>query len=37
MVATLILLIHFGKWIIAAALLTIGIFLMYQRLRELTG
>jgi len=37
MVAALILFVHFWKWIIVAALLTIGAFLMFQRLRELTG
>jgi len=33
----IILFIHFWKWIILAALLATGIFLMYQRLRELNG
>ncbi len=37
MVAAVILFVHFWKWIILAALVSIGIFLMYQRLRELTG
>jgi len=37
MLATLILLFHFGKWILAAALVVIGVSLMVQRLRELTG
>jgi uncharacterized coiled-coil protein SlyX len=37
MVAAVILFFLFWKWIIVGALLTIGIFLMYQRLRELTG
>ena len=37
MVASVILLIHFWKWIIVGVLLAIGISLMYQRLRELTG
>jgi ABC-type multidrug transport system permease subunit len=37
MVATLILFFHFWKWIIVGALLTTGAFLMFQRLRELTG
>ncbi len=37
MVAALILLIHFWKWILVAALLGVGISLMVQRLRELTG
>ena len=37
MLATLILLFHFGKWVLAAALVIMGISLMVQRLRELTG
>jgi hypothetical protein len=37
MLATVILFFHFWKWIILAALLTMGISLMAQRLRELTG
>ena len=37
MVAALILFIHFWKWIILAALVAMGVSLMYQRLRELTG
>jgi ABC-type multidrug transport system permease subunit len=37
MVATVILFIHFWKWIILAALLTMGVLLMVNRLRELTG
>jgi hypothetical protein len=37
MVAAVILFLHFWKWIILAALVAMGIFLMYQRLRELTG
>ena len=37
MVATVILFIHFWKWIILAALLTMGVLLMANRLRELTG
>jgi hypothetical protein len=37
MVATLILFLHFWKWIIVGTLLAMGISLMYQRLRELTG
>ncbi len=37
MLAALILFFHFWKWIIVAALLTTGAFLMFQRLRELTG
>jgi hypothetical protein len=37
MISTLILLIHFWKWIIVAALVVMGISLMVQRLRELTG
>jgi hypothetical protein len=35
--ASLILFLHFWKWIILAALLVMGISLMAQRLRELTG
>ena len=35
--ASLILFLHFWKWIILAALLAMGISLMVQRLRELTG
>jgi hypothetical protein len=35
--AAVILFLHFWKWIIIAALVAMGIFLMYQRLRELTG
>ena len=37
MLASLILFLHFWKWIILAALLAVGISLMVQRLRELTG
>ena len=37
MVAALILFIHFWKWIILSALVAMGVSLMYQRLRELTG
>jgi hypothetical protein len=37
MVAALILFFHFWKWIIVGALLITGAFLMFQRLRELTG
>jgi len=37
MVTALILFFHFWKWIVVSALLAIGAFLMYQRLRELTG
>jgi hypothetical protein len=37
MLAAVILFLHFWKWIILAALLVMGISLMVQRLRELTG
>jgi uncharacterized membrane protein len=37
MVAALILFIHFWKWIFVVALVTMGVSLMYQRLRELAG
>jgi uncharacterized membrane protein len=37
MITLLILFIHFWKWIIVGALVAMGISLMYQRLRELTG
>ena len=37
MMTALILFIHFWKWIIVGALVTMGISLMVQRLRELTG
>ncbi len=37
MIATLILFLHFWKWVIAGALVAMGISLMYQRLRELTS
>ena len=37
LVSTVIIFIHFWKWIIAVTLLAMGISLMYQRLRELTG
>lgn len=37
MLAAVILFLHFWKWIILAALLAMGISLMVQRLRELTG
>jgi len=37
MIAALILLFHFWKWMLVVVLLAIGIFLMLQRLRELTG
>jgi uncharacterized membrane protein YraQ (UPF0718 family) len=37
MVTTVILFFHFWKWIILGALLAMGISLMVQRLRELTG
>jgi uncharacterized membrane protein len=37
MIATVILFIHFWKAIIVVALLTMGISLMYHRLRELAG
>jgi uncharacterized membrane protein len=37
MLASLILFIHFWKWIIVAALVVMGVSLMVQRLRELTG
>ena len=36
-ITLLILLIHFWKWIIVGALVIMGISLMYNRLRELTG
>lgn len=36
MVATVILFLHFWKWIIVGILVIMGISLMYQRLRELT-
>ncbi len=36
-VATLILLFHFWKWVLVGVLLVLGISLMVQRLRELTG
>ncbi len=37
MIATVILFIHFWKWIIVTALVVMGASLMLQRLRELTG
>jgi hypothetical protein len=37
LVAAIILFIHFWKWIIAGALLIMGVSLMAHRLRELTG
>jgi hypothetical protein len=37
MITALILFFHFWKWIIVVALVAMGISLMYQRLRELTG
>jgi hypothetical protein len=37
MITTVILFLHFWKWIILAAILAIGISLMIQRLRELTS
>jgi hypothetical protein len=37
MAASLILLLHFWKWIIVVALVAMGVSLMFQRLRELTG
>ena len=37
MLATVILLIHFWKWMLLAALLVMGVSLMVQRLRELAG
>ncbi len=35
--ASIVLLIHFWKWILIATLLAVAIFLLVQRLRELTG
>ncbi len=37
MLAGVILFIHFWKWIILAVLLVMGVSLMVQRLKELTG
>lgn len=37
MFTTVILFFHFWKWIIVVVLVAMGISLMYQRLRELTG
>ena len=37
MIAGVILFIHFWKWIILAVLLVMGVSLMVQRLKELTG
>ena len=37
LMASVILFIHFWKWIILAALLVMGVSLMMQRLRELAG
>lgn len=37
MICGLILVIHFGFWIIIGGLLAIALFLMLQRLREMTG
>ena len=37
MITTLILFFHFWKWISVGALVAMGISLMFQRLRELTG
>jgi hypothetical protein len=37
MITVLILFLHFWKWIIVGALVAMGISLMFQRLRELTG
>lgn len=37
MIAALILLFHFWKWILVGVLLAMGISLMFQRLRELMG
>ena len=37
MLATLILFVHFWKWVILTALMAMGISLMVQRLRELAG
>jgi hypothetical protein len=36
-ISSVILLIHFWFWILMAALLGIAVFLLFQRLRELTG
>lgn len=36
-IGSVILLIHFWKWFLVAALLAVAVFLMFQRLRELTG
>jgi hypothetical protein len=37
MIAALIILFHFWKWIIVGTLVAMGFSLMFQRLRELTG
>ncbi len=37
LVASFILFIHFWKWILVAALVIMGISLMYQRLKEIAG
>jgi uncharacterized membrane protein len=37
MISALILIIHFWKWIIVVMLVTMGLSLMYNRLRELAG
>lgn len=37
MISALILFIHFWKWIIVVVLVTMGLSLMYHRLRELAG
>ncbi len=37
MITALILLVHFWKWVIVGVLVVMGISLMIQRLRELTG
>ncbi len=37
LISAVILVLHFWFWILIAILLAIGIFLLYQRLRELAG
>ena len=37
LVSALILFIHFWDWILVGGLMALGVFLMWQRLRELTG
>jgi hypothetical protein len=37
MIAAVVLVFHFWKWIILVALVTMGVSLMYNRLRELAG